>query len=109
MVIRTRARAILVPLAFYLVLGGASGYLVWAASKGQRGLEARATYVTQTKVLQTQLASLQADHVRWKRRVDAMRTESIDRDLLEEEAHSQLDRVGKDEVAIFTSAKAERR
>ena len=31
-----RARAILVPLAFYLVLGVASGYLVWGASNGDR-------------------------------------------------------------------------
>jgi cell division protein FtsB len=109
MVVRTRARAILLPLAFYLVLGGASGYLVWAASKGQRGSEARAVYLTESKALQAQLTSLQADHVRWKRRVDAMRSESIDRDLLEEEAHSELDRVGKDEVAIFSSAKGDRR
>jgi hypothetical protein len=31
-----------------------------------------------------------------------MRSESVDRDLLEEEAHSRLDRVYKDEVVVFT-------
>ena len=30
--------------------------------------------------------------------------ESVDRDLLDEEAHAMLDRVGKDEVVIFTDA-----
>ena len=30
--------------------------------------------------------------------------ESVDRDLLDEEAHAKLDRVNKDEVVIFTRA-----
>ncbi len=33
-----------------------------------------------------------------------LRPESIDEDLLDEEAHALLDRVGKDEVVIFTGA-----
>ncbi len=33
-----------------------------------------------------------------------MRSESVDRDLLDEEARAVLDRVGKDEVVIFTAA-----
>ena len=32
-----------------------------------------------------------------------MRSEAIDRDLLDEEARTVLDRVGKDEVVIFTA------
>ncbi len=35
MVVKTRARAIFYPIAFYLVLGVASGYLVWDASRGE--------------------------------------------------------------------------
>ncbi len=34
-----------------------------------------------------------------------MRPESVDRDLLEEEAHTELDRVDKDEVVIFTGTR----
>ena len=104
MVFRTRARAILIPLAFDLVLGGASGYLVWNASKGDRGLQARATYETRNKALLAELDALKAEHDRWKRRVDGMRSESVDRDLLDEEARATLDRVGKDDVVIFTAA-----
>ena len=44
MAVRTRARAILFPIVFYLVLGVASGYLVWGASQGERGLKAKAEY-----------------------------------------------------------------
>ena len=104
MIARTRARAILLPLAFYAVLGGASGYLVWNASKGERGLEARAAYQAQTKALEAELAELKTERLRWKRRVDGMRAEAVDRDLLDEEARAKLDRVGKDDVAIFVGA-----
>ena len=101
MLLRTRARAILVPLAFYLVLGVASGYLVWGASNGERGLKAKVAHDAQMAQLQQELADLQAEHARWERRVDAMRSESVDRDLLDEEARAIVDRVGKDELVIF--------
>jgi cell division protein FtsB len=101
MLLRTRARAILVPLAFYLVFGVASFYLVWGASKGDRGLEAKAAYDAQTAQLQRELSDLKQERARWERRVAGMRSESVDRDLLDEEARATLDRVGKDEVMIF--------
>ncbi len=34
---------------------------------------------------------------------NSMRSESVDRDLLDEEARAVLDRVGKDDVVIFTA------
>ena len=51
MVVRKRYRAVLIPLFFYLVAGGASFYLVWGASKGDRGLAAKASYETETAEL----------------------------------------------------------
>jgi cell division protein FtsB len=60
--------------------------------------------------LQDELAGLRRERARWERRVDAMRSESVDRDLLDEEARAVLDRVGKDDVVIFTNdAKAGQR
>lgn len=105
MIVRTRVSAILVPIAFYLVLGAASGYLVWGASNGERGLKAKAAYDAQTASLDAELADLKAERARWERRVAAMRSESVDRDLLDEEARATLDRVGKDDVVIFTDEK----
>lgn len=102
MIARTRARAILVPIALYVVLGAASGYLVWGASKGDRGLPAKAAYEIKTAQLQAELADLKAERARWERRVAGMRSESVDRDLLDEEARAMLDRVGKDDVVVFT-------
>lgn len=103
LLMKTRARAILFPVVFYLVLGVASGYLVWGASKGDRGLNAKARYDVEAAQMQAQLAELQAERERWRRRVDAMRSESVDRDLLDQEARAVLDRVGKDDVVIFTA------
>ncbi len=103
MVVRTRLRSILTPIVFYLVLGAASGYLVWGASNGEHGLKAKEKYDAETETLQAELASLKNERARWERRVAALRPDSVDRNLLEEEAHGKLDRVGKDEVVIITA------
>jgi len=106
MVVRTRARAILFPLAFYLVLGVASGYLVWGASNGERGLKAKAEYAAEMTGLQAELKQLQSERGRWERRVNSMRSETVDRDLLDEEARAVLDRVGKNDLVVFTAIPA---
>ncbi len=102
MIVRTRLRSIALPLVFYLVLGVASGYLVSDASNGEHGLIARSKFDAEAEELKGQLAVLKADRARWERRVASLRPESLDKDLLDEEAHAMLDRVGKDEVVIFT-------
>jgi cell division protein FtsB len=102
MVVRTRLRRIVLPIAFYLVLGAAGGYLVWGAANGEHGLKAKQKYDAEAAALQTELAGLKDERARWERRVAALRPDSVDRDLLEEEAHTKLDRAAKDEVVIFT-------
>jgi len=102
MVVRTRLRSIVVPIVFYLVLGVATGYLVWGASNGAHGLRAAEKDAAQATALQTELAGLKEERARWERRVAALRPESVDRDLLDEEAHIELDRINKDEVVVFT-------
>jgi cell division protein FtsB len=101
MVVRTRLRSIVLPIVFYLVLGVASGYLVWGASNGEHGLKAKQKYDSEAEVLQAELAALKEERARWERRVAALRPDSVDRDLLDEEAHAKLDRIAKDEVVIF--------
>src|SRR5271165_1802698 len=108
MVVRTRLRSIVVPIVFYLVLGVATGYLVWGASNGAHGLKAAQKDAAEAVTPGTELAALKEERARWERRVAALRPESVDRDLLDEEAHVLLDRVGKDEVVIFTAPKPAR-
>jgi cell division protein FtsB len=101
-----RLRAILYPLAFYAVLGGASGYLEWDAWHGQRGLKAKAEYANQMRDLDAQLKALKDERQSWERRVALMRPEAADRDLLDEEARKVLDRVGKNDLVVFTGQSA---
>ncbi len=108
MVVRTRLRSIVLPIVFYLVLGVTSGYLVWGASNGEHGLEAKVKFDAEATELTAELAALKDERARWELRVTSLRPESIDRDLLDEEAHALLDRVAKDEVVIFTGASASR-
>jgi cell division protein FtsB len=103
MVVRTRLRSIVLPIVFYLVLGVASGYLVWGASNGEHGLKAKLKYDAEAETLKVELAALKEERARWERRVAALGPQSVDRDLLDEEAHAKLDRVFKDEVVIFTA------
>ena len=108
MVVRTRLRSIVLPIVFYLVLGVASGYLVWGASNGEHGLKAKLKYDAEAEALRTELAAVKEERARWARRVAALSPESVDRDLLDEEAHAKLDRVARDEVVIFTAHDAAR-
>jgi cell division protein FtsB len=104
MVVRTRLRSIVLPIAFYLVLGVTSGYLVWGASNGEHGLNARLKFDAEAAELMAQLSVLKDERARWERRVASLRPESVDRDLLDEEAHALLDQVARDEVVIFTES-----
>ena len=108
MVVRTRLRSIVLPIALYLVLGVASFYLVWGASNGEHGLKAAEKFDAEAVELKAQLAGLREVRARWELRVASLRPESIDKDLLDQEAHALLDRVNKDEVVIFTGAHRDR-
>jgi cell division protein FtsB len=104
MVVRTRLRSIVLPIVLYLVLGVASGYLVWGASNGEHGLKAKVKFDAEAIELKAQLAGLKDVRARWELRVASLSPESIDKDLLDGEAHALLDRVAKDEVVVFTGA-----
>jgi len=101
MVVKTRLRAILLPIVFYLVSGSASGFFVWQASIGDRGLNAKAHYQAQMAALTAELAGLQDERKTLQHKVDLMRDRAIDRDLLDEEARAKLDRVDKNDLVVF--------
>ena len=90
MVKRTRFRAILMPLALYCVSGAAVGYFTWHAVNGDRGLKARAEYERRGR-----------EKANWQTRIALMRSDAVDRDLLEEEARHLLGRVGRNDLVIY--------
>jgi cell division protein FtsB len=101
MVIRRRLRAVLIPLALYAVSGSAASYFVWHAYNGNRGLKAKEEYRQKIQTLTVKLHELQDEREGWERRVSMMAAETIDRDLLEEQARVTLGRIQKDELVLF--------
>jgi cell division protein FtsB len=98
MVIRKRARRILIPLMLYGVSAAVAAYFVHHAHSGARGIEAQPKYEAQV----AELESLKIHRSDWERRIALLRSDQIDRDLLEERARVMLGRVHKNDLVIIT-------
>jgi cell division protein FtsB len=102
MVVRKRARNILIPLALYSVFGLLVGYFVHHAHSGARGLEAKRQLNIQTHRISEELEALREQRAEWERRIALLRSDQIDRDLLEERARTLLGRVHRNDLVIIT-------
>lgn len=102
MVVRARARAVLIPLALYCASGLAVAYFLHHANIGQRGLEAKRGLSAQISAASLQLDNLKDDREDWERRIGLVRSEQLDRDLLEEQARMMLGRVHRNDLVIIT-------
>ena len=101
MVVRTRLRAILLPLILYAVSASVTSYFVWNAVNGGRGLKAKDEYRARMAKLDAQLTDLTTQRKQLERRVEMMSPNSLDRDLLEEEARTVLGLVRKSDLMVF--------
>ena len=101
MVIQTRFRAIMFPLALYVFSGVIGGYFIWHAMNGGRGLKTRVAYKAKIAELGRELEALRVERKDIERRVSMLQTASVDRDLLDEETRFSLGRMHKNEVVIF--------
>ncbi|MCC2097569.1 MAG: septum formation initiator family protein [Hyphomicrobiales bacterium] len=104
MVIRRRFRNLLIPLALYAVSVPVSGYFIWHAVNGERGLKKRAAYEQQMKKLIGVAGELARERQSLERKIALMRPPAVDRDILEERARSILGQVGKNDVVVFLPA-----
>jgi cell division protein FtsB len=102
MVVRKRARKILVPLALYGVSGLMVAYFLHHAHSGARGLEAKRELKMQAQDISAELETLKAERAEWERRIALLRSDQIDRDLLEERARALLGRVHRNDLVIIT-------
>jgi cell division protein FtsB len=106
MVVRTRLRAILYPILLYVLSGVAASYFIWTAVNGERGLKTKADYKIQIAALRDQLDQLKADRALWEHRITLMRSEAVDRDLLEEQIRQKLDYTDPRDLVVFFKASA---
>ncbi len=100
--VRTRLSANIAPIIFHVFSALVASYFVWHAIHGQRGLKTRDENAEKVAELQGTLDGLRAERARWKQKIDMVRGESIDRDILEEQARIELGRIQKNEVIILT-------
>ena len=106
MVVRKRARKILIPLALYSVSGLVVGYFVHHAHSGSRGLEAKRQLKIQAYGLTSELETVKTERAEWERRIALLRSDQIDRDLLEERSRIILGRVHRNDLVIITGSDA---
>ncbi|WP_457092316.1 FtsB family cell division protein [Microvirga sp. P5_D2] len=102
MVIRRRLRRFLIPLMLYSVSAAVVGYFVHHAHSGARGIEAQQKYEAQVAELTQELDALKTERTDWERRISLLRSDQIDRDLLEERARVMLGRVHRNDLVIIT-------
>ena len=102
MVVRSRVRNILIPLALYGLAALVVGYFVHHAHHGSRGLPAKRQLKIQIHELSTELETVKNERNEWDRRIALLRSDHIDRDLLEERARALLGRVHRNDLVIIT-------
>ena len=94
--ISRKLRAAVLPVLFL----AASGYFVWHAVHGERGLIARDIRQERLQEARQELAQVQADLEAVERRVAGLRGDRLGRDQLDERARQLLNMVDKNEIVV---------
>lgn len=101
MVVRKGPSRLLLPLLAYAVASGAVYYFINSAQGGQRGMQSKIEIKAAQMRLGQELEVLKGERTVWEKRVALLRTESVDRDLLDERARHLLNRVNPDDIVII--------
>jgi cell division protein FtsB len=91
MVTRKRLRSILNALALYVMAALLIGYFGFNAYNGNHGLKAKQDIDRQMQALSAELDRLHQERVLWERRLQLLKTNDIDPDMLDERARALLD------------------
>lgn len=91
MVTRKRLRSFFTVLGLYTGAALFIAYFGVNAYTGNHGLKAKESLDRQMGELHGELTKLKADRGEWERRVSLLRADSIDPDMLDEQARAQLD------------------
>lgn len=105
MVTRKRLRAILTGIGLYLGAALFIGYFAVNAYTGNRGLKAKKDLDAQTAELSHQLGRLKREHRYWQHRIALLRSDSLDPDMLDEQARLLLGYVHPHDVVMLLKPK----
>jgi cell division protein FtsB len=101
MVTSKRFRNVILALGFYAFAGGAVTYFAYHAHHGARGLQAKTNYKIRIASLQGELQDVRQQRTEWERRVNLMRVDQLDRDILDERSRALLNLAHKNDVIII--------
>ncbi|HYM04059.1 MAG TPA: septum formation initiator family protein [Stellaceae bacterium] len=95
--IRRRARLVVGPILGISLVA----YFAFHLVQGDRGLMAWIRLSQDVRAAKVTLAALDTDRARLEHRVDLMRSEHLDGDMLDERARGTLNLVAPNEIVIF--------
>jgi cell division protein FtsB len=101
MVTRKRLRAILSALGLYVLAALLIGYFGVNAYSGDRGLKAKEDIARQTLALNDQLDKLKLERGQWQRRIDLLKSNDLDPDMLDERARDLLDYIDPRDLTMM--------
>jgi cell division protein FtsB len=101
MVSRKRLHTFLTALGLYAGASLLIGYFAVNAYTGNRGLRAQQDLDFEYAELSRQLERLRAERVHWQHRVELLRPESIDPDMLDERARAILNYLDRREIMLI--------
>lgn len=101
MVTRKRLRSILTALALYVLTSLLIGYFGVNAYNGNRGLKAKQDIDQQIDALTDELKRLQIERAQWEHRIELLKSDNIDADMLDEQARELLDYADPDDLVLM--------
>ncbi|WP_376091056.1 septum formation initiator family protein [Roseomonas sp. CCTCC AB2023176] len=94
--VKRRAQATVLPVLFFALCG----YFAYHAMHGTRGLLARDARIAEISAARVVLAEAEAERDMMERKVAGLRSDRMDRDVLEERARALLNVVAPGEIII---------
>ena len=105
MVSRPHIKSFITALCLHLIAAIVIGYFGNHAYTGDRGLKARKNLDQRIAELTSELGATKAEREGWQRRVELLRSERLDPDLLDERARALLDYVDRRDLVIIVGAR----
>jgi cell division protein FtsB len=100
MVSRPRLRAFLSTLGLYVMAALLIGYFGINAYTGDHGIRAKKDLDREIATLTRDFHTAQAEHEQWQRRIDLLKSDRLDPDMLDERARILLDYADPHDVII---------
>lgn len=97
LLIQRSARAALGPVLGFCVVG----YFAYHSFEGERGLYAYLRLTEEVRIAREHRDDIRAERIALERRVALLRGESLDRDMLDEQARALLNYARPDEIIIL--------